>query len=52
MGRTLEPGDVSGYWFDRGLAEIRRHPGAYRDRLAQVPRLVVARDDDAERGIH
>jgi len=29
VGRALEPGEVSDYWLRRGLAEIRRRPGAY-----------------------
>jgi len=47
VGRALEPGEVSGYWLRRGLAEIRSRPGAYRvDRpIGRTEHDEILRDD-------
>jgi Flp pilus assembly protein TadD len=49
-GRPLSPSEVSGFWFERALAEIRADPAAWLALLARKARLLLAREElmDAE----
>lgn len=40
-GRTLSPGEVSGYWTDRAVAFIRSEPGAWLRLMARKAALLV-----------
>ncbi len=41
-GRVLSPGEVSDYWWQRALADIRRAPGAWARLMARKAWLTVA----------
>jgi Tfp pilus assembly protein PilF len=41
VGRSLTPGQVSAYWFDRSLAFIRSEPGAWLTLMARKAALLV-----------
>jgi tetratricopeptide (TPR) repeat protein len=41
MGRSLLPGEVSAYWFDRAVSDIRQDPWRWTGLLARKAALVV-----------
>ena len=49
-GRALTPAEVSGYWFERGLAEIARDPGGYLRLVGRKLRRVAAEGEEGDFG--
>lgn len=49
-GRALTPGEVSRYWFERGLAEIARHPGGYLRLIGRKLRRLGAENEEGDFG--
>jgi hypothetical protein len=49
-GRALTPAEVSGYWFERGLAEISRAPASYVRLLGRKLRRVSAEGEEGDFG--
>jgi hypothetical protein len=49
-GRPLTPGEVSRYWFERGIEEIARNPSGYVRLLARKLRRLLAAGEDGDFG--
>jgi len=49
-GRPLTPGEVSRYWFGRGIDEITRDPGGYVRLLGRKVRRIVAPGEENDFG--